>query len=219
MATAWIRRGALLAVCLTLSCSKGGNQRAIPNDIPAALTAAGAELSRDESRPSKPITAVYFKNQTVSDDALALVKRLPNATTLGLSGCQVTNAGLKEVASTPNLQKLYMVDCTWLTDADLKELTPLRNLRELVLTGCSKITDAGLKELASLSNLRLLELSECKEISDVGLKELAALKNLRRLGLSGCVKITDAGEKEVVASVPKVVITRETYDFTRTGVR
>ncbi len=220
MATTWIRCGALLVALVPLACSKPKPPpAALPDDIPAALEKAGADVSRDENKKNKPVTAVYFKEQPVNENTLALLKRIPSLTSLSLRGCQVTTTGLKEVAATPSLQKLFLVDCTWLTDADLTELTPLQGLRELVLTGCEKITDAGLKDVALLKNLRLLELAECKQISDAGLKELRPLKNLRRLGLSHCEKVTEAGQKELTAAVPQCIITRDQYDLSRTGVR
>jgi hypothetical protein len=202
-----------------LSCSRGKAPATLPNDIPAALEQAGADVIRDESKQSKPVTAIHFKETTVNENTLALLKRIPTLTTLSLRACQVTNAGLKEVAAIPSLQNLFLVDCTWLTDDDVKELEPLRNLRELVLTGCEKISDAGLKSVASLKSLRLLELAECKQISDIGLNELKSLKNLRRLGLSNCVRVSDAGVKDLNMALPQCIVTRDQYDLSRTGVR
>jgi hypothetical protein len=233
MTSTWVRSAVVLLTCLLLACSRGGKLNApngpgaageqagptAPEEVVAALEQAGASFRRAEDRPGKPVVAVYFTDATINDPSLALLKRLPNLNTLGLRGCRLPNEGIKEVAALSRLQKLYLSDCPWVTDTDLKELTSLKRLKELVLTGCTRVTDSGLKDVAAFAQLQLLELSECRQISDAGLKELASLQRLQRLGLSGCDKVTAAGEKELKTALPKCAITREPYDFTRTGVR
>jgi internalin A len=97
---------------------------------------------------------------------------------LHLGGPEVTDAGLKELASLKNLTMLSL-RFTKVTDAGLKELAPLHNLTSLDLEG-TKITDAGLKELAPLKNLATIHLLNTK-VTEEGLKELVPLKNLTTL--------------------------------------
>ncbi len=82
---------------------------------------------------------------------------LGKVTRLRLSGTQITDKGLKEVAKLPNLE-------------------------DLLLTG-TKITDAGLKELAKLQKLTILDLDFTK-ITKTGVAELRkALPNCNIIGL------------------------------------
>ena len=64
---------------------------------------------------------------------------------LNLSGTQVTDAGLKELAGLKNLHTLNL-NFTPVTDAGLKELADLKNLHTLDLS-FTAVTDAGLAEL------------------------------------------------------------------------
>jgi len=114
----------------------------------------GGYASRDEKAPGKPVI------------------------TVSLFGTQVTDAGLKELATLTNLTTLYL--------------------------GGTDVTDAGLKELAALKNLTTLDLFNTK-VTDAGLKELAALKNLTSLYLGG-TQVTDAGVKELQQALPKCQI-------------
>ena len=77
---------------------------------------------------------------------------------LSLSGPQVTDAGLKELAVLKNLTALRL--SARVTDAGLKELAVLKNLTALDLNGTA-VTDAGLKELAGLKSLQSLDLGLC----------------------------------------------------------
>jgi hypothetical protein len=210
----------ILGLCLALGCGRGAKPKPQVDDVPAALKQAGAELRLDDKRPGKPIVAVYFVKCPLNDDTIELLRRLPNLSTVSFRDCtEPPESRLKEVATIANLRKLYLSGCTWVTDADLKEVANLRSLSELVLNGCERVTDSGVKELAPLQRLQWLELGECRQLTDAGLKPLAGLKQLRRLGLSGCDKITDAGEADLKTALTRCAITREQYDYTRTGVR
>jgi len=66
--------------------------------------------------------------------------------TLNLTSTQVTDAGLKDVATLKNLWSLHLLFCTGVTDAGLKELAGLKNLHSVYLSG-TQATDAGIAEL------------------------------------------------------------------------
>jgi hypothetical protein len=209
-------------MCLALGCGRAGTSKPAAQvaDVPAALEKAGAELRRDETRPSKPVVAVYFTNCALDDDTLALLRRLPSLTTLSFRDCAEPPASrLREVSSLSSLRKLWLSGCTWVTDDDLKDVASLRSLQELVLNGCNRVTDTGVKQLGGLQRLHWLDLGDCTQVTDAGLKDLGSLQRLQRLGLGGCAKVTDAGEVDLKKALPKCAITREQYDYTRTGVR
>ena len=81
----------------------------------------GGKVFRDDNSPLKPVTRI------------------------GLSGTQVTDAGLKELAPLTNVSWLNL-DHTQVTDIGLEQLAPLRNRYHLNLP-CTQVTDAGIEEL------------------------------------------------------------------------
>ena len=136
----------------------------------------------------------YSKRHGVPRSERLLERDLQNVKMLNLSGTQITDEGLKEVAKLQNLGSLYLRD-TQITGASLKELTKLQKFYSLGLTA-TQITDAGLVEVAKLQNLISLYLVKSTQFTDAGLVEVAKLQKLTSLGLDE-TKITDAGLKEV----------------------
>ena len=117
---------------------------------------------------------------------------LEKVTDLDISGTQVTDASLKEVAKLQNLERLHLSG-TQITDEGLKEVAKLQKL--IVLSLATKITDEGLVDVAKLQKLTLLNLSRT-QVTDAGLKDVAKLQKLTDLILSR-TQITDAGLKDV----------------------
>ena len=62
-----------------------------------------------------------------------------------LSGTQITDAGIKEMAKSQQLGTLFLTD-TQITDAGLKDVAKLQKLERLSLFG-TKVTEAGVAEL------------------------------------------------------------------------
>src|SRR5713226_1401568 len=176
----------------------------LPKAIVEAWKEAGAEvgwlrpdkfgfLEFDQNKEGKPgdLPAFHFPWQ---EGRLAKLPTPTMAFGLDLSGTQVTDAGLKDLAGLKSLQMLNLYYASRITDAGLKELAGLKNLQTLYL-GFTKVTDAGLKELAGLKSLQSLYLGDTK-VTDTGLKELAELKSLQLLKLS-FAQVTDAGLKDL----------------------
>lgn len=110
---------------------------------------------------------------------------------LDLSFSDVTDEGLKVVATMTNLKQLRLTGCSRITDAGLAHLSKLTKLTDLCLND-TKITDAGLVHLSKMKSLQSLELGWTKGISDAGLVHLSDLTELIYLGLSK-TQVTDAG--------------------------
>jgi len=132
-----------------------------------------------------------------------------------LPQCEVTDAGLKELAYFTNLTYLDLSQ-TKVTDVGLKELAPLKNLTTIELNE-TQMTDVSLRVLREIGLLHALlppslkgkasrgkpptksedvvslDLSGTK-VTVAGLKELAPLKNLTKLELSE-YQVTNASLK------------------------
>jgi Leucine-rich repeat (LRR) protein len=97
-------------------------------------------------------------------------KVLGGVTELVLSDTELTDAGLKEVATKLKQLKVLNLNKTKITDEGLKELVRVQNLGTLFLDGTG-ITDEGLKELYELKRLKTLLLRNTK-VTKKGVKEL-----------------------------------------------
>jgi len=89
---------------------------------------------------------------------------------IDLNGTEITDAGLKEVATKLKQLKVLNLNKTKITDEGLKELVTVKNLETLFLDGTG-ITDEGLEELYELKKLKTLLLRDTK-VTKKGVKTL-----------------------------------------------
>jgi len=108
---------------------------------------------------------------------------------------ELTDAGMKHIASIQTLEYLYVSGATKISDESAARFAALPKLRELALTLAESITSEGLKPLAA-TKLERLEISACKSLDDKALKHLAAIKTLKNLGIRQ-VQLTDDGVAEL----------------------
>ena len=175
-----------------------------PDRAVSFVESLGGKVIRDDNSAGKPVTGIELTDTNVTDAGLKELASLTNLSSLNLSQTQVTDAGLKELAHFKNLRILHLWR-TQVTDAGLTNLAPLTNLYVLDLNS-TQVTDAGLKNLAPLTNLGVLSLPETK-VTNAGLKELASHTNLSVLDLRGTL-VTDAGVKELQKALPKCKIVK-----------
>jgi len=130
----------------------------LQNDLAVSFSS-----SLDGADASRAVPGFAYRAYTQSFGAFVAVEKwdsLPKPTGkfgLDLTGTQVTDVGLKEVAK---FQRLTM----------------------LCLQLCGKITDSGFKEVAKLQQLTSVNL-ESSNVSDADLKELAQLRQLAQFSL------------------------------------
>ena len=107
----------------------------------------------------------------------ALLKDIQNLQELNLSGVQLKDTDLANIAGLKNLERLNLSGSS-VSDAGLVHLKNLTGLVSLNLFG-TKVTDAGLKSLTGLKNLKTIYLFETKA-TDAGMAALQkALPNVR----------------------------------------
>lgn len=128
---------------------------------------------------------------TGGEAGLALLKSLDNLTTLDLSGCKLTDAGLEHVGSVPTPKRLELRD-TPITDAGLAHLSDMANLTYLDLSATA-VTDRGLLHLRNLTNLRYLRVADTS-VTDDGISALS-LPHLVTMYLYDREKLDDGGPK------------------------
>lgn len=106
------------------------------------LKSFGAEITRDETRPGKPVIRVILDQN--------LIGKPPKA----------TDARLVYLTALTDLQEVSLLSGT-VTDAGLAHLKALPALRRLNLAG-TKVTDAGLAQLRKLPKLEWVDLGSTK---------------------------------------------------------
>jgi Leucine-rich repeat (LRR) protein len=122
---------------------------------PSGIEALFQPLMRPRAEPE---VSVYLRDTDVDDQWISnqtALKNFPNLT-LNIAGTQVTDEGLKCLATLPNLRGLN-IEGTRVSDRGLAHLSGLPHLKLLCL-GKTQVTDAGLKQLSSLPELRVLYL-------------------------------------------------------------
>jgi hypothetical protein len=164
-------------VLLVLGTS--GFVRADEAEAIAALKKVGATILHTDNDPKKPVRSVYIPGKKVKDD------------------------DLKHLAAFSQMQVLKLDAATNITDAGLKELASLKTLQDLGL-GSTQVTDAGLKHLTGLKDLQKLNLNFTK-VTDAGVQDLAGLSKLDTLGLS-FTQVTADGAKKLQEALPKCKI-------------
>ena len=133
----------LVGAVMLLACLSGA-VRADEASAVKAVEKLGGKVTRDDKLPGKPVIAVNFNLNPVTDAALKELADLKQLTTLDLSLTQVTDAGLKELKDLKQLTSLYLYGTV--TGAGLKELKDLKQLTTLNLAE-TKVTVDGVADL------------------------------------------------------------------------
>lgn len=137
-------------------------------DEPA--TPSSAQSPPERSPVSCPIVEQAIRNSLQSPTGKLTQADLNGVTRLVLANTKVTDQGLIQVASLPNLTSLALALCPEISDAGLKPLLQCKKLTTLSLVS-TNITDAGLKDLAKMPTLQTLGLSNTSVTED-GIAEL-----------------------------------------------
>ncbi len=136
---------------------------------------------------NKKIEELSIAGSRVSDAGIEYICKLP-LTSLNASRTQVSDAGLKSLATISTLEVLDLTGCTNITVKGLAALSNLHSLNTLSLGGTS------LQGIESLQKLPLTNLTiSHSPLSDETLKSISMLPSLNVLDLNGCSNITNSG--------------------------
>ncbi len=126
-----------------------------------------------------------------SDEALRQVAAITGLTSLKVGGSEITDEGVKSLASLKNLRQLVLDGHAHnLNGRGFAALSGIASLRELDVRGAG-IDETGVRSIAQLAGLEELDLSETW-IDGKGLAELARLKHLKWLTLRYCRRLRSA---------------------------
>jgi Leucine-rich repeat (LRR) protein len=150
-------------------------------------TGVSAELLREAREDGQTSQLRYFEAH-MTDDELAVLKKLPHIKDLTLCNTKVTDAGLANLTDLRQLSRLHLIG--GFSDTGLEHVERLPRLRELSLRG-TRVTDDGLKRLLGFGRLQHLDLSRT-QVTDAGLQHLERFTELQHLDLSD-TRVTDTG--------------------------
>jgi Leucine-rich repeat (LRR) protein len=104
------------------------------------------------------LKTLLMSGGNVSDETLENLAELPNLEELHASSSSVSDTGLRNLKKFPNLRWL-VIHYAKVTDSGLVHVQNLRHLEELVLTG-NNVSDAAIPNLSSITTLKLLDVRQ-----------------------------------------------------------
>jgi internalin A len=150
------------------------------------INAAGGTAIRDHGGQ---IVAVNFHAGWLTDSDIGELAKLPALTKLDLSETRITDRGLLDLKTAPNLTEINLYYAELISDQGIAVVKSLPHLKRLNLRG-TKITDSTLQLLNHLTSLESLDIGFA-QVTDSGIAQLA-LPKLKELSIGGN-KLTDAG--------------------------
>lgn len=166
------------------------------------LSELGATISRDYEGTLLRADLSFLR---VDDSQVAMLVLLNGIRDLDLTGTDITDVGLEQVAQIPTLQSLRLKG-TAVTDAGLDALVALPDLK-LLDVGRTAVSDAGLKPIARIETLNYLLLHNTR-VTDTGLKLLTSCRNLKGINLIG-TQVTADGMEALRDELPECVVIAE----------
>lgn len=164
------------------------------------ITNAGIE----HVKKVRNLSALVLQGTNVSDEGVREIATIGSLTGIGLADTPITDTALEHLKQLPNLTSLN-INITNISDNGLKHVAVHRSLHTLLASQCDGITDVGLKHLGELTNLEVLELIYIDNFTDAGIADLGKLKKLSRLTLSS-PKISDVGLQAICEQFPNLSI-------------
>ncbi|MBN1505775.1 MAG: hypothetical protein JW955_02960 [Sedimentisphaerales bacterium] len=145
------------------------------------------------------------------DARLKPVTHLTGLKELSFGNTDITDWGMKMLASFPSLEQLDLN--VRVTDRSMVHVAQLSSLKRLYFPGTAKVTNAGLQHISKLTSLEELYLGQ--GIGDAGLAHLRGLPRLTYLAVYG-PGFTDAG-MVCVKAIPSLRIFSVHEGYSRIG--
>lgn len=151
----------------------------------------------------------------LKDTDLMRFPKVPFSYGLNLYYTDMTDEGVKELATFPNL--IWLQTPMQVTDKGLKELSASKELSTLGITSANGISDAGLTEVAKVKTLTRVFLPSGPRMTAAGFQKIASLPELSELFLGG-EEVTDDWLKKLVDARKLSFLVVESSRFTDAGM-
>lgn len=191
-----------LAVCVAkVAVSEEQNSRR--EQAIDTLLKFGVKVERDDTRPGKPVTRVFFGCHRSPGFLVRELKYLPEVQVMNLRlKDDVTNEDLTSLRALVNMNSLLIHHCP-ISAESLAHLKSLPGLRTLKFSSTS-VSDAGVRHLAALTKLEHLQITG-KDITDRGVAYLGTLTNLKELRLTR-TSVSEKGLTDLRTALPNTKI-------------
>lgn len=144
------------------------------------------------------------------EDINGIIGSCPNIVYLNFNATHklaISETAIINIAhSYPNILRLDLLECSFITDTAIKEIAKsCSRLEHLNLGVCGLISEDTICIIArSCRNLRYLDLMQCF-ISNRDIKEIAkSCHKLEHLDIYGCDGVADSGIRDIARSCPKL---------------
>ncbi|ESO91191.1 hypothetical protein LOTGIDRAFT_228723 [Lottia gigantea] len=119
-------------------------------------------------------TASFLGSPLLTDEPFKKIAQFRQLVTIKVDGNhRISDASIKLIGKQcPNLEHVYLTDCSRLTDSSLKAISSCKNLTVLNLADCVRISDAGIRYLVdggNASKIRELNLTNCIRVGDMAI--------------------------------------------------
>ncbi|MBS0202204.1 MAG: hypothetical protein JSS49_04830 [Planctomycetes bacterium] len=210
-----VRLSGLVVCLLSLSVAWGDDESAVRD-----LTAEGATVVRDESKPGQPIRLVRYPLRLVTVDGLGALKELedlPAIEFIGSGGTEITSATLRALQGKPSLKRCSL-SLARISDESAAALASLHSLQALDLRSQVECSEKGLQILLQMHQLQEVSLSD-RLVNDELLQDLGVFPNLKVLNVRSMF-VTDKG-LTAISRLPGLQTLRITLaeNVTRVGLR
>lgn len=140
----------------------------------------------------------------VADTGFGHLGNLPRLRTLHGNNLEPTDAGVKALAGTPELERLVLRGRA-ITDEGYKNLGRLRKLKELNVHDAKGLTNTGLKDLAGLDRLDFFGAEDAKLVTEAGWRAFISARGSRLRSLYICGSaVTDAFVADLPVKSPEL---------------
>lgn len=149
----------------------------------------------------KPMTFLQLAGTGTGDPQVAGLASTTSLVTLHWFNFATAGHDLGGLAAARSLRHLALTDGN-VTDDGLRQVATLPQIETLLLDGTAGITDDGVSALSTMKQLRTLRLNRTP-VTDAALTRLAALRRLESLDLTGCTAVTPEAVSALRKSLPK----------------
>jgi hypothetical protein len=153
-------------------------------------------LAASERLPSGQfdILRITLADRAVQDSDLAEIGKLTTLQYLNLANSNVSSAGIRFLAGSPELRTLYL-STTRVDNSGMAVIAQLPVLEELDIRN-TPVDDVGVAQLSHCRSLRTLRLGEGQPLTSGALASLAEMTWLTSLGLRGA-PVDDNGVQQI----------------------
>jgi len=141
----------------------------------------GKQLERTLAAATS-LRSVELQGRAVTDDVIAILPILPALAEVSLDACAITDAGIRRLAASRTVNKLWIRGCVEIGDGALDALGAAEQIEDLFIES-GVATGAGFSSWNPTHRLSSIHL-DISSFGDIGLEHLSRLRHLESINMS-----------------------------------